>query len=298
LLEWPAYMERHLSKNAKIKGDWLLKQELRLALPIEDNFGEPQHLFNSSPLKALSHTAKETWRNIIEDAMPFFATGAISITSGVGAGLLANKLFKEPANKNTDVVKEGVFQFVSNVCMCALGATAGMGTANLLGFSKFNAPVARFATISTGLLGGIVTGSKSANTISDQWLGPMVDRAFKVGEHPEAGRKICGQDIALHLDDLPAALALSGLNLLKPFIPAFFFESAIKTAQGYRNIPAPAGMASPMPLTVNTATHQAGLDLQKLPVQRMTQSKVLVVPMSATPQLAIPTALAPLLTPA
>ena len=239
LLHWPQYLKeqgQHLLQKAEgIKPGWLLKQELRLLVPIEDDFSTPKHLFNSNIGAAIKHAVGDTLADIKEEALPFFTTGGVAIASGVGSGLLTNHLFHEPKSKDVDVVKEGVFQFVANVCMCALGAASGMGAANLLGFSKFKAPVPRFLTISSGLAGGIMLGAKSAKTLSENLVEPVATKILGDEADSDKGRSINAADMALHLDDVPMALALSGLNLLKAFIPMFFFISGVKAADGYRN---------------------------------------------------------------
>lgn len=239
LLHWPTYLreqgETLLAKAGHIKPAWLLKQELRLALPIEDDFSTPKHLFNSSVGSAIKHAVGDTLHDIKEEALPFFATGGVSIASGIGSGLLANHLFNAPKSKDVDVVKEGVFQFVANVGMCALGAASGMGVANLFGLSKFKAPIPRFLTISSGLAGGIVLGAKSAKGLSERLVEPVAKRIWGDEADSEKGRNINAADLALHMDDVPMAMALAGLNILKAFIPMFFFLSGVKAAEGYRN---------------------------------------------------------------
>jgi hypothetical protein len=220
------------------------KQQLRLLLPVNESFELPVSVASHGLKQGLQAFKTHTVHDFRHEAVPFFITGLASIGSGVVAGWLANRVTHQPHGKDRDVAKEGIFQFVANVCMCAVGATVGMGAANLLGFNKYQHPVARLTTIMAGLAGGIVTGAATANTLSnglDSVLNALghKGRAAHAAKGddiiPERSRHIAPADIVLHFDDIPTAFAVAGMQILKPWIPPFFYLSAIRTAQGFRN---------------------------------------------------------------
>jgi hypothetical protein len=221
----------------KLAEQFLLKNELRLLLPFNEEFESAPNVFTHPPLEALKHTWTNTLKDLQEEALPFFKTGVASILSGTVGGLLANKVEGAPATKNRDVVNESVFQVVSNITMCALGATVGMGAANLAGFTKFTHPMLRLGTIAAGLAAGITVGANSANALTQRWLSPVIDRAFGLKDaEPSAYRPITKNDIALHLDDLPFALAASGASILKTLTPPLFYAAARQTSHGFSSV--------------------------------------------------------------
>ena len=200
----------------------LFHHELRLLLPTAEDLGELKG-------NVLQTTAKEF---VSEAAVPFMLVGGASVLAGVAGGLIANKLNTAPPEKNMDVVKEGIFQYVANIVMCGIGAGVGLLVANLAGFTKQEKPLLRFATIVAGLAGGIAAGAAIANPLCnkiEQWLP-----ANKQNQSSK-GRKLEWQDAILHVDDVPTAFSVAGVQALKPLLPMFFIPSGLKAAMGYRN---------------------------------------------------------------
>ncbi|MCS6267871.1 MAG: hypothetical protein H2174_09935 [Vampirovibrio sp.] len=199
----------------------LFHNELRLLLPTAEELGELKG-------NVLQTTAKEF---VSEAAVPFMLVGGASVLAGISGGLMANKLNNAPSEKNMDVVKEGIFQYVANIVMCGMGAGVGLLVANLAGFTKQEKPLLRFGTIVAGLAAGIATGAAIANplcSVIEKWMPAKHQSSGK-------GRKLEWQDAILHVDDVPTAFSVAGVQALKPLLPMFFIPSGLKAAIGYRN---------------------------------------------------------------
>ena len=174
-----------------------------------------------------------------EEIAPFAVVGLASCLSGFTGGLLANKVngewSKEQASK---MMKEGVFQFIANIAMCAVGASIGLAAVNKF---KINNKLARVGIVGTGLSLGIGGGGAIANFIGSRWINPMINKfGNKAGEaqnqqQPKEKRSIEFWDAILHLDDVPTAMVFAGVEILRPFIPLFFAFSGYRTGIGYRN---------------------------------------------------------------
>jgi hypothetical protein len=235
--EDPLSLIHHVSKR-------LMRHEIRLALPTNEDLSDFAGAFEGGQFsfkslkKAMHRTAEEFGK---EAAIPFLGVGFASVGSGVLAGFLANHLAGQGREKDQDVVKEGIFQYVANIAMCGFGAGAGLTIANALGFTKFRNPLARFATIVGGLGLGIYGGALLATPLSNAVEAQMNQRHPKKTGASSAGRKLEIADGILHVDDVPTAFSVAGVQALKPWIPPFFLMSGIKTAYGYRNV-------APLPL--------------------------------------------------
>jgi hypothetical protein len=222
----------------------LMRHEIRLVLPTNEDLSDFAGAFEGGQFsfkslkKAMHRTAEEFGK---EAAIPFLGVGFASVGSGILAGFLANHLSGQGREKDQDVVKEGIFQYVANIAMCGFGAGAGLTIANALGFTKFRNPLARFATIVGGLGLGIYGGALLATPLSNAVEAQMNQRHPKKTGASSAGRKLEIADGILHVDDVPTAFSVAGVQALKPWIPPFFLMSGIKTAYGYRNV-------APLPL--------------------------------------------------
>ena len=228
----------------------LTRHELRLALPTNEDLSDFAGAFENGRFSfksfqtAMGRTAKEF---VSEAAVPFLGVGLASVGSGVAAGFLANHLQGKSAKKNDDVVKEGIFQYVANIAMCGFGAGVGLAVSNALGFTKFRNPMARFATVVAGLGAGIYAGALIANPLSDKVESQIKRRQSAKHHAPSGGRKLEFADGVLHVDDIPTAFSVAGVQALKPWISPFFLMSGIKTAYGYRNVE-PLAHSSPIPV--------------------------------------------------
>lgn len=225
----------------------LMRHETRLALPTNEDLSdfagafEKGHFSFKGLQNAMSRTANEF---IKEAAVPFLGVGLASVGSGMVAGFLANRLQGKSQDKNQDVMKEGIFQYVANIAMCGFGAGAGLTVANALGFTKFRNPVARFGTIVAGLGAGIYGGALLANPLSN-----LIEAKSSQNQNACAGRRLELADGILHVDDIPTAFSVAGVQALKPWISPFFLMSGLKTAYGYRNVE-PIAHSSPIPVNL------------------------------------------------
>jgi hypothetical protein len=222
--------------------------------------------------------AKALWKKHVTDLMPpeenegfleeakkagsFFLVGGLSVLSGLAGGLMANKVNR---NKDSDatvnMIKEGIFQFVANIALCAVGAGIALGVVNgewgpkdttlrKIG-DQFAEKIAkhplkkvfRTGIIGAGLSIGIFGGGHIANWLGRNYVNPFFDKlqgkVHALNEQaPSTGkRKIEFSDAILHLDDVPTAMALAGVKIIEPIIPLFFAFSGYRTGIGYRNDP-------------------------------------------------------------
>lgn len=176
----------------------------------------------------------------------FFSTGLVSVLSGLLGGITANKVnhVKDP-DATVNMCKEGIFQFIANIALCAVGASAGLVAVELPAVSKglsklrpMGARMGKFGIIGAGLSVGILGGGKIANVLGEKVVNPFFDKLQGKTPSPTLKpekRRVEFADAILHLDDLPTALALAGMEIMEPFIPIFFAFSGYRTGIGYRN---------------------------------------------------------------
>jgi hypothetical protein len=178
----------------------------------------------------------------------FFMVGGLSVISGLLGGVAANWVNKvKDPNATVNMVKEGIFQFVANIALCAVGASAAILAMSPKSvaqwFVKMGALGKGLKTlgIGAGLSLGIVGGGAIANKLGTHVVNPLCDKIRGIPPQPNAQggnqgkRKIEFWDLILHLDDVPTALALAGMEIVEPFIPLFFAFSGYRTGIGYRN---------------------------------------------------------------
>ncbi|MCA9800265.1 MAG: hypothetical protein KC474_12010 [Cyanobacteria bacterium HKST-UBA04] len=185
--------------------------------------------------------------------LKFFTTGFGIVATGIAGGF-ANNIAKGIHEKTAyvNMVKEGLFQFIANIALCAVGASIGMTVSDVTGITKRALTSGTFkwvkgGIILSGLSIGILGGGKAANWMANHWINPFFEYLDKRKDgaqfwdlkHKWANlppdRKIEFMDGVLHLDDLPVAAALAGVQYVVPFIPLFFEVSAIRSGYGYRN---------------------------------------------------------------
>ena len=178
----------------------------------------------------------------------FFSVGGLSVISGLIGGIAANKIngVKDP-NATVNMVKEGIFQFVANIALCAVGAGLAILAMSPKSIATWFANKGALGKglktlgIGAGLSLGIVGGGAIANQLGTHVVNPLCDKIRGIQPQPNAQggnqgkRKIEFWDLILHLDDVPTALALAGMEIVEPFIPLFFGFSGYRTGIGYRN---------------------------------------------------------------
>ncbi|HEY9745164.1 MAG TPA: hypothetical protein V6C99_02985, partial [Oculatellaceae cyanobacterium] len=177
----------------------------------------------------------------------FFTVGLASVLSGLTGGIIANKINKvKDPNATANMAKEGCFQFIANIALCAVGASIALilmkipAVAKQIGKLGALAKLVRTVGIMVGLSLGIFGGGIIANKLGQRYINPLIDRMN--GRSPEESAKTAGgkrkiefADAILHLDDLPTALALAGFAAVEPILPWFFAFSGYRTGIGYRN---------------------------------------------------------------
>lgn len=220
----------------------------------------------------------EAWK-----MLNFFSTGLVSVVSGLGGGIVANKVNNvKDKDATVNMCKEGIFQFIANIALCAVGASAGLVAVELpvinKGLKKLGptgARVGKFGIIGAGLSVGILGGGKIANVLGEKVVNPFFDKlqgkAPSVMLKPEK-RRVEFADAILHLDDLPTALALAGMEIMEPFIPLFFAFSGYRTGIGYRNDE-----------SAKQPNNKAKQDFGKLPGMAPIAKNMVAAPFSAVP---------------
>ncbi len=207
---------------------------------------------------------EEGLKDEVKEAASFFSVGLAGVVSGIMGGLLANKINHEnDPEKTPNMVKEGIFQFVANIAMCAVGAGSALAlmkptewihkvpklssSEKVIKAAKevtrvFNetagSRIYRFGGVLGGLSVGILGGAHIANFVGRHWVNPVLDKMQgKQSKPPEqqGKRHIEGMDMVLHVDDIPTAAAIAGTAILGPWIMPFFPVSGYKAGIGYRN---------------------------------------------------------------
>jgi len=160
--------------------------------------------------------------------------GAIPVLTGIGSGVLADKVTNDKSNV-VDKIKEGFYQYFSNIFLCNVGAGVALLSMEQMskkGIIKNLTPQKKMAGILTGIAGmGIIGGSAIANYLSSKIINPMFgQKDSKVFErHPEP------LDICLHADDIATTGLLSGLKWIEPALPLMYMVSGYRAGIGYRN---------------------------------------------------------------
>ncbi len=219
-----------LGENEVLEGKgWELVKAIRQKLTKVEQKGDIQE------------RSGELWK-----MLNFFSVGLASVISGGLGGVLANKVnHVQDPDATVNMCKEGIFQFVANIALCAVGASVGLVAVELpkvqqalQKFGPTGARVGKFGIIGTGLSLGILGGGKIANQLGTKVVNPFFDKMQGKAPQPQASpekRRIEFADAILHVDDLPTALALAGMEIMEPFIPLFFAFSGYRTGIGYRN---------------------------------------------------------------
>lgn len=228
------------------------KDELNEILPVGGDMTEVKSFKNQLAEMVRRAGQKDSTGQVMEDdgelvAMGrFFTVGLASVLSGLTGGIIANKVNKvKDPQATANMAKEGCFQFIANIALCAVGASAALVLMKIPQVAKQIAKlgalskVVRTAGIMVGLSLGIFGGGIIANILGQRFINPLIDRmnGTPAGASQTAGgkRKIEFADAILHLDDLPTALALAGFAAVEPILPWFFAFSGYRTGIGYRN---------------------------------------------------------------
>jgi hypothetical protein len=183
--------------------------------------------------------------NLWKELSNFAVLGTVPIFGGIMGGLAANKINGE-RGKTADMVKEGVFQLISNIVLPVITGAVGITLMSIptikRGLEKIPnaARLIRFGVVGISITAGIASGMLLANKIGEKWLTPMFNRMQgKPSKPPSADgrheRKPDFFDIFLHVDDLPVALSVAGVAILEPFLPFLFGITGWRAGVGFRN---------------------------------------------------------------
>lgn len=257
----------------------------------EDDFpGFTKELWPKLTQKGIISKDKMVEEGEVRKMFNFFVVGGLSVLSGIAGGLAANKINKvKDPNSTVNMVKEGVFQFVANIALCAVGAFGAIlgmshkpiaqGLANMGPMGKALKTLGICMGLSLGIFGGGVIANKLGANVINPLCDKIQGKELQPQTDPKQGkRKIEFWDAILHLDDVPTALALAGLEIVEPIIPYFFGISGYRAGIGYRNDPsskAAAGGKNSAPIpSQDVATAAPGFaqaDPSKLEVPAMEQ---------------------------
>lgn len=163
--------------------------------------------------------------------------GAIPVIGGVLSGIAADRLTeKEWKGRIPNKIKEGSYQYLSNIFLCNVGAGAALLAMEK---SKITSKSARAMGMISGIiLVGVVMGSLLANLIGRVVVDPLLGQKHK----HKKGEKclVCERtpellDISLHTDDIATVAVLSGLKWIEPALPILYSISGYRAGIGYRN---------------------------------------------------------------
>lgn len=179
--------------------------------------------------------------------------GAIPVIGGIFGGIAGcfatGERGKVLSNCVENKVKEGTYQYLANIVLCNVGATAALGAMslpkvkNFLNSRNINNKMTRLGAMATGIASvGILGGSAIANFIGenilDKLFGDNKKQKTSLGKglqklyserHPEI------LDAALHADDFATIGVLSGFKWIEPALPLMYSVSGYRAGMGYRN---------------------------------------------------------------
>ena len=156
----------------------------------------------------------------------FMKLGAASVGSGLLGGVLANAVTGQKSQLPAQL-KEGAFQMGVNIGMCGAGAAAGIKAAEMMGHAASR--YKRIGWIGAGLAAGIAGGNVASQVLENTVIDPLAKATGQTGLVNEPARRVHGDDMAMHVDDLPLMLMFAGVEAVKPVIPLCFLNSGIKT---------------------------------------------------------------------
>ena len=166
--------------------------------------------------------------------------GLIPIIGGITGGILGDKFTGDDWKKKLpNKVKEGLYQYLSNIFMCNIGAGLALLAMNK---AKITSKPAKLLGMLAGVVSvGILGGGIIANWIGKNILNPLLDgkktksstrqsiKDLNSERHPEL------IDMGIHIDDLASVGFLAGLKWVGPILPILYSVSAYRAGIGYRN---------------------------------------------------------------
>jgi hypothetical protein len=162
----------------------------------------------------------------------FMKLGAASVGSGLVGGIAANAATGQKSQIPAQL-KEGAFQMGVNIGMCGAGAAAGIKAAEAMGHAASRTK--RIGWIGAGLAAGIAGGNVASNVLEKAVIDPLAKATGQTSLVDEPARRVHGDDMAMHVDDLPLMLMFAGVEAVKPVIPLCFLNSGIKTGVAASN---------------------------------------------------------------
>lgn len=176
--------------------------------------------------------------------------GAIPIIGGVTGGIAACAVnghnIKEKAKPK---IKEGIYQYLSNIVLCNVGAAGSLAVMempkvkNFIKSKNIDTKLARAGAMVIGIAAvGILAGSAAANFIGKKIINPLLGEKNNT-ESPVQNKlkNIYSErrpeflDAILHLDDIPTVGVMSGFSWIEPALPLMYSISGYRAGMGYRN---------------------------------------------------------------
>lgn len=241
-------LEKIKEKNEKLISDFLNSSSLDLknveilkkAKTNVLSLSEVKYLFSS--LKTAK--GKEFLKKLIPDpenikAKDIFQEigylsiyGAVPVIGGILGGVGVDVYNKENLKEKVpDKINEGLYQYLANIFMCNIGAGYALGILEKLNITS---KTARALGMTSGIiLTGVLGGSKIANFITKNFVGPLINPKIKKEDIKERKPELL--DLGLHTDDIATVSLLSGLKWIEPSLPMLYTISGYRAGMGYRN---------------------------------------------------------------
>lgn len=159
--------------------------------------------------------------------------GLVPVLGGIAGGIVGDNLTeKDWKSKIPNKIKEGSYQYLSNIFLCNVGAGAALWAMEK---AKKTSKAARAIGMLAGILiVGVLGGSAVANWVGRTCIDPLLGHKHKKGSlYSERTPEIL--DISLHIDDVSIVAVLSGLKWIEPALPILYSISGYRAGIGYRN---------------------------------------------------------------
>ncbi|MDD3149345.1 MAG: hypothetical protein PHV68_00775 [Candidatus Gastranaerophilales bacterium] len=219
-----------------------LKEVKNIKANLENIFGNKKAID-----KVITTPHTHGFKDSIKEMLHLSYIGLVPVIGGISGGIIGDFLTeKKWKEKVPDKIKEGFYQYASNIFLCNVGAGSALGLMELLNVQSKGK---KLLAAMSGVLGvGILGGSQIANYIGKKVINPIFERPPNIKpesyhnhsklnsikhlndeRHPEM------LDVSLHLDDIASIGFLSGLKWIAPALPLFYSISAYRSGIGYRN---------------------------------------------------------------
>lgn len=167
--------------------------------------------------------------------------GLIPIIGGVSGGITGDKITRNSWKHNLpNRLKEGIYQYLSNILLCNIGAGVALYGMKKAGIKSTKAKV--IGLFSGVLVIGVYAGNAISNYIGKKLVNPFIDHHshnhscnHNCKNNPNNNRRPELIDIGIHIDDLISVGFIAGFKWIGPILPFLYSISGYRAGIGYRN---------------------------------------------------------------